>query len=198
MINEIKILCPARKCGKCRRMVAQVEEATRDAEPVTMVIEDKLSEILKYPTWILPTLVINGKVIARGYVPSVEKIKEGLKAFLFLVVVMFSGCMSGSGETSEKEHSYKVTFIELGSVRCIPCQQMQPIMKSIEETYGDQVKVVFHDVWTPEGSPFADQYNIQAIPTQVFLDEKGEEYFRHQGFFPEEELVKILNQKGVK
>jgi len=93
---------------------------------------------------------------------------------------------------------YKVTFIELGSVRCIPCQMMQPVMKSIEEKFGEQVNVVFYDVWTPEGRPYAQQYGIQAIPTQVFLDENGKEYFRHDGYFPEEELVKVLNEKGVR
>jgi thioredoxin 1 len=93
---------------------------------------------------------------------------------------------------------YKVTFIELGSVRCIPCKKMQPVMKSIEEKYGDQVKVVFHDVWTPEGEPFGDNFGIKSIPTQVFLDAKGKEFFRHEGFFPEEELVKILKEKGIR
>ena len=97
-----------------------------------------------------------------------------------------------------KGKKYKVTFVELGSVRCIPCQQMQPVMKSIEQKYGKDVKVVFHDVWTDAGAPFGKQYGIEAIPTQVFLDENGKEFFRHIGFFPEEELVKILNQKGVK
>jgi len=92
---------------------------------------------------------------------------------------------------------YKVTFIELGSVRCIPCREMQPIMKSIEQKYGSQVKVVFYDVWTPEGKPMADKYNVQLIPTQVFLDSNGKEIFRHEGFFAEEELVKVLKEKGV-
>ena len=93
---------------------------------------------------------------------------------------------------------YKVTFIELGSVRCIPCQKMQLVMKTIEKKYGNQVKVVFHDVWTPEGKPFGIQYGIEAIPTQIFLDENGKEFSRHVGFFSEEELIKILNSKGVK
>ena len=39
-------------------------------------------------------------------------------------------------------------------------------------------------------------HNILLIPTQVFLDENGEEYFRHEGFFPEEELVEVLKMKG--
>lgn len=100
-------------------------------------------------------------------------------------------------DTIKPPVSYKVTFIELGSVRCIPCKKMQPVMKFIEEKYGDQVNVVFHDVWTPEGQPFGDKYGIKAIPTQVFLDASGKEFFRHEGFFPEEELVKILMEKGV-
>jgi thioredoxin 1 len=101
-------------------------------------------------------------------------------------------------EQQKNAIKYKVTFIELGSVRCIPCQKMQSVMKSIKEKYANQVNVVFYDVWTPEGKPFAEQYGIEAIPTQVFLDENGKEFSRHEGFFPEEELVKVLKTKGVK
>jgi thioredoxin 1 len=75
---------------------------------------------------------------------------------------------------------------------------MQVVMKSITEKFSDQVKVIFYDVWTQEGKPYADQYGIKVIPTQIFLDQNGQEYFRHEGYFPEEELVKILNEKGVK
>ncbi len=124
---------------------------------------------------------------------------------LSILVILLVGTLS-SGDAQNKtieemqknEVKYKVTFIELGSVRCIPCQKMQPVMKSIEKKYGKQVKVVFHDVWTTEGKPFAAQYGIESIPTQVFLDENGKEFSRHVGYFPEEELVKILKQKGVK
>ena len=124
-----------------------------------------------------------------------------------LIVSMLFMSLSGNsqqkpaaeGKTQDnKVTKFKITFIELGSVKCIPCQKMQPIMKSIEEKYGNDVKVVFHDVWTEAGAPYAKQFGIEAIPTQVFLDETGKEYFRHVGFFAEEELIKILNQKGVK
>ncbi len=120
------------------------------------------------------------------------------------LLYLFLGCnsqpKSNTINTTQnvKEPSYKVTFIELGSVRCIPCKQMQPIMKSIEEKYGKQVKVVFYDVWTESGAPYGKQYGIESIPTQVFLDKDGKEFFRHIGFFPEEELIKVLKQKGVR
>lgn len=92
----------------------------------------------------------------------------------------------------------KVTFIELGSVNCVPCKAMVPVMKAIEEDYGDQVKIVFYDVWTAEGKPYGEQYGIRAIPTQIFLDKDGKEFFRHMGFFPKEEIVKLLEKQGVK
>lgn len=134
-----------------------------------------------------------------------EKIRKTLVLLITITVIIFNTSCSGQSttpanktDTTVEKTKYKVTFIELGSVRCIPCKQMQPIMKSIEEKYGKQVKVVFYDVWTEAGAPYGKQYGIEAIPTQVFLDKDGKEYFRHLGFFPEEELVKVLKQKGVK
>jgi thioredoxin 1 len=103
-----------------------------------------------------------------------------------------------SGNNQTIGNKYKVTFIELGSVRCIPCQQMQPVMKSIEAKYGREVKVDFHDVWTDAGKPYGVKYGVEAIPTQIFFDETGKEFYRHVGYFPEEELVKVLQRKGVK
>jgi len=92
----------------------------------------------------------------------------------------------------------KVTFVELGSVNCIPCKMMQPVMADIEKEYGAQVKVIFYDVWTKEGEPYGKKYKIRAIPTQIFLDKDGNEYFRHQGFFPKDEIIKVLKKGGVK
>jgi thioredoxin 1 len=133
-----------------------------------------------------------------------KKISKIRVIFIFLLMLLGISCNSqpkttdSSKPTENKDIKNKVTFIELGSVRCIPCQQMQPIMKSIKEKYPTQVNVLFHDVWTEAGAPYAKQYGIEAIPTQVFLDKNGTEYFRHVGYFPEKELIKILNQKGVK
>jgi thioredoxin 1 len=127
-----------------------------------------------------------------------------LLLLVFLAIALTTNCGAANngnerkGETATSEDNILVTFVELGSVRCIPCKLMQPIMKDIEKDYAGQVKVVFHDVWTPEGEPFGNSFKIRVIPTQVFLDKDGKEYFRHEGFFPKDELVKVLQQKGVK
>lgn len=124
---------------------------------------------------------------------------------LFLFSVLFVSCgkkdatdnvstekLSVSNETGKT----KITFVELGSVNCIPCRQMQPVMKSIEEKFGEQVKVVFHDVWKDKAP--AQKYGIQLIPTQVFLDENGKEFYRHEGFFAEDEIIKLFETRNVK
>lgn len=123
---------------------------------------------------------------------------------LVLITVMYfhntelqSNINTGQVPVTNFEKKHIVTFIELGSVRCIPCQKMQPVMKAVEEKYGDQVKVIFYDVWTPKGKEDAKQFEFDGIPTQIFLDKNGKEYSRHVGFFPEDELVKVLKQQGV-
>ena len=113
--------------------------------------------------------------------------------FLFLVVSTFLSAQ----EKEIKQTSPKITFVELGSVKCVPCIQMQPIMKSVEQKYGEQIKVIFYDVWTEEGHEYAEIYKIQLIPTQVFLDDNEKEIFRHVGFFPEAEIDKFLQEQGL-
>lgn len=92
----------------------------------------------------------------------------------------------------------KITFVELGSVNCIPCKAMQPVMHSIAKKYGEQIQVIFYDVWTPEQQHYARDFNIRVIPTQVFLDQNGNEIFRHQGFFAEAEIDRFLQGQGLK
>ena len=101
-------------------------------------------------------------------------------------------------DKSAEKQKIIVTFIELGSIKCIPCKMMQPIMEEIEKEYPEQVKVVFHDVWSEEGRHYAEKYKIRLIPTQVFLDKNDNEYFRHEGFFPKDDLIKILEMQNIK
>jgi len=70
--------------------------------------------------------------------------------------------------------------------------------KAIEEKNGDQVNVVLYDVWKEDQKKYAKQYGIKLIPTQVFLDANGKEFHRHEGFYPEAEIDKILQGKGLK
>ncbi|MCC7521547.1 MAG: thioredoxin family protein [Flavobacteriaceae bacterium] len=126
------------------------------------------------------------------------KIILTLFAFASITSLLSFYTLKEKHNTSEGDATYKVIFYELGSVKCIPCQKMQPVLKSIEEKYGDQVQVVFYDVWTKEGKESAKKFDFDLIPTQIFTDAKGVEFFRHEGYFPEEEVINVLKTKGVK
>lgn len=103
-----------------------------------------------------------------------------------------------SNNVKEQASRAKITFVELGSVNCVPCRAMQPVMKSIEQKYGEQIQVIFYDVWTLEQQHYAREFNIRLIPTQVFLDQNGNEILRHQGFFAEAEIDRFLQAQGLK
>lgn len=127
------------------------------------------------------------------------------KLFLSLFVVfIFTSCGEQNAQNSEIKSKTndevikaKITFVELGSVNCIPCKKMVPVMEAIEEKYGNQIKVIFYDVWKDDQKKYATEYGIKLIPTQVFLDEDGKEFFRHEGFFPESEIDKLLLERGL-
>ena len=98
----------------------------------------------------------------------------------------------------KKETVPLVTFVELGSLNCTPCKMMKKVMEEVEADYKEKVKIIFYDVWTKEGKPFGAKYGISVIPTQVFLDKDGKEFFRHEGYFPKEDIDTLLAKHGVK
>jgi len=64
-------------------MVRQVEEAVQESGLETKVnIVDTIEELVKFNTWVLPALVINGRMIARGYVPEKSKIIDEMKQLI--------------------------------------------------------------------------------------------------------------------
>jgi len=105
------------------------------------------------------------------------------------------GVVLGTNNLDLDFSKHKVTFIELGADRCIPCKAMQPIMKEIAAEYAGKIQVVFYDVW--KDSRPARKYGIQLIPTQVFIDRNGIEIFRHVGFYEKNEILKMLKEKGI-
>ncbi len=89
----------------------------------------------------------------------------------------------------------KVTMVDLGAKKCIPCKMMAPIMAKLEKAYEGKADIVFIDVW--ENRDQAPRFGIRAIPTQIFFNEKGEEVYRHVGFMDETSIVDQLTKMGV-
>ena len=125
-------------------------------------------------------------------------------AIALLGLVARAGCGGSSGAagssaapapTHSSSATAKITFVELGSDSCIPCKEMRPVMDGIQKTFGDQVEIIFYDVWKDDAP--AREYGVQMIPTQIFLDDEGAELHRHTGFYPQEEIEALLLEHGL-
>ncbi len=88
-----------------------------------------------------------------------------------------------------------VTLLDLGSVSCIPCKMMAPIIEKLKKQYEGKAAVVFIDVW--KDTKAGKRYGVRAIPTQIFFDKGGREVYRHVGFLGEEAIVRQLQKMGV-
>lgn len=87
-------------------------------------------------------------------------------------------------------------LLELGSDKCIPCKAMAPILEALKAAYAGKLQVDFIDVWKDDGA--AKQYGVKIIPTQIFFSPDGQELFRHQGFFSQEDILSKWAALGVK
>jgi len=78
-------------------------------------------------------------------------------------------------------------LLDLGSVHCVPCKMMEPILAEMEEEYAGALVVEVVDV--REQPDVAKERGVRLIPTQVFLDADGAELYRHEGFFSKDEIL---------
>ena len=118
---------------------------------------------------------------------------------VLLVAVLAAGAAFGgqaAGRTVAASAPEKAAFLELGSEGCKPCEAMKPVMQAVRERYGDRIEVVFYDV--RKNRSIGREWRIRLIPTQIFLKPDGTEFFRHEGFFPLEEVEKVLAGMGIR
>ena len=86
-------------------------------------------------------------------------------------------------------------LLDLGADKCIPCKMMMPILDELKKTYAGQLNVEFIDVWKNPSA--GTKYGIRSIPTQIFYNADGKELFRHEGFFPREDIMAKWKELGV-
>jgi len=64
-----------------------------------------------------------------------------LAAAVLGVVYVLPQKKPSEGDLCPEAVRAQVTFIEFGSVNCIPCRAMQPVMRELERRFGDQIRV---------------------------------------------------------
>ena len=87
------------------------------------------------------------------------------------------------------------TVLDLGSSSCIPCKMMKPIFAELETELADKANILLLDI--SEYNTLADKYEVRVIPTQIFFDSEGKQYWRHEGFLAKEDILKKLQETGA-
>ncbi len=110
-------------------------------------------------------------------------------------------------------------IIDFGADSCIPCKEMAPVLKALNEQMQGKAIIKFVDVW--KNGEAANGFPIQVIPTQVLINSDGTPYVPskdiqinftmystrdtnehvftvHQGGLTEEQMRLILEDMGVK
>lgn len=64
--------------------------------------------------------------------------------------------------------------IDFGADSCVPCKEMAPVLKELNEELRGKAIIKFVDVWKYQN--LADGYPISVIPTQVFIDKDGKPF----------------------
>lgn len=116
-----------------------------------------------------------------------------------------------------KEYNLPI-IIDFGADSCIPCKEMAPVLKTLNAEMQGKAIIKFVDVW--KNGDAANDFPIQVIPTQVFINADGTPYvpsddigikfdmysFKdtgehaftvHQGGLTEKEMRAILADMGV-
>ncbi len=125
-----------------------------------------------------------------------------LVAMAAAVVAGAAGCTAGAVQDPPPRPPAAATaarplprLVDLGSVGCIPCKAMAPILDGLKAEYAGRMEVEFIDVWKDRDA--ADAYGVRMIPTQVFFGADGQELARHQGFMGKEEILAQWKAVGV-
>jgi len=86
-------------------------------------------------------------------------------------------------------------LVDFGANSCAPCRQIRPILKELEKEYSGKARVLILDVY--KYKELAREYRVQMIPTLIFFDKSGKEFFRHMGAWDKTSIEGKLKEAGA-
>lgn len=129
--------------------------------------------------------------------PGTRSLLIGVCFIMSMSLFLLTGAVTGQTPTKKAAPSMKVILLELGAPRCPACRMIAPVIDEIEEQYAGQVRVVRYNVDDPEDQKITRKYNARYIPTLIFQDINGKQFYRHQGYLNKKQIEAVLRKKGV-
>ena len=140
-------------------------------------------------------VVIAGVMIAKQ-INKIKSAEQSQETRPSVEIPAAAGSKAESGQVSNADVVKAVPrLVDLGADKCIPCKMMAPILEELKTEYEGRLMIEFIDVWKNPGA--GREYQIRVIPTQIFYNEKGEELFRHEGFYSKEDILGKWKEFGI-
>lgn len=109
-------------------------------------------------------------------------------------------------------------IIDFGADSCLPCKEMAPVLKELNESLQGKAIIKFVDVWKYQD--LAEGFPLRVIPTQFFFDKDGKPFLPsdpenmqmtiyktkdndthvftvHEGGMTKSQLLAVLEELGV-
>lgn len=95
----------------------------------------------------------------------------------------------------EAQAAGKPVVIKFYSPMCLDCKKLDSVMKEVMPKYADKVtyQSVNGQASDSETEALVQKYNINLVPTTVFLKKDGKIYKRTEGTMTKSELESVLN-----
>jgi len=104
----------------------------------------------------------------------------------------FKGTLKEARAKAKKEK--KLVFVDCYTTWCGPCKSMAKktfVNKEVGDYYNTNFICVKIDMEQGEGPDVATQYSIEAYPTYLFLDSKGDVKHKDLGFIDAERFIQV-------
>jgi thioredoxin 1 len=135
--------------------------------------------------------------------------KRSSKALAWIAVLTLLGATTAAATGAERPQIVPLSpeqlsnvigggtwlIVEFGGEYCIPCMKMQPVLQDLQVALGKKARI--HNFWIQQHPEVARQHRIMAMPTQVIFNPKGEEVYRHMGYFAPDAFHAELTRLGL-
>lgn len=115
---------------------------------------------------------------------------NNMKLFLaFILLIALTSCSSFGYK--------KISYMQINSRGCYVCQRMEPVLDVIEKEYGSIVDISTYAATSDGTEAIVKKYNIKKFPANIFLDDKGNVFFRYEGLLDAKAIRDVLKTKGI-
>ena len=87
-------------------------------------------------------------------------------------------------------------LIEFSRDFCLPCQVMAPDIATIQQKYAASIDVVTLNLDREDHTHFAVFFQIETVPSQIYVDSVGKLVAKHDGLASIQEMERLMAGLG--